>query len=37
MKQLRCGHVGLDDCVVDAATEEDVMKKLLNIYGNIMI
>ena len=30
MKQLTCGHVGLDcGCVVNAATEEDVMKKAI--------
>jgi hypothetical protein len=29
MKQLRCEPVGLDDCIVDAAIEEDVMKKAI--------
>jgi predicted small metal-binding protein len=29
MKQLRCEHVELDDCVVEAATEQDVMKKAI--------
>ncbi|MGB6592383.1 MAG: DUF1059 domain-containing protein [Candidatus Nitrosopolaris sp.] len=32
MKQLACGHVGLDcdcDCVIDAATEEDLMRKTI--------
>jgi hypothetical protein len=29
MKQLRCENVGLDDCIVDAAIEEDVMKKAI--------
>jgi predicted small metal-binding protein len=28
MKQIACGHVGLDcDCVMNGATEEDVMRK----------
>lgn len=30
MKQLACRHVGLDcECVLDASTEEDVMKKAI--------
>jgi predicted small metal-binding protein len=30
MKQLACGHVGLDcDCVIDAATKEDLMRKTI--------
>jgi predicted small metal-binding protein len=30
MKQLACGHVGLDcDCVINAATEEDLMRKTI--------
>jgi predicted small metal-binding protein len=30
MKQIACGHVGLDcDCVMSGATEEDVMKEAI--------
>jgi len=30
MKQIACGNVGLDcDCVMNGATEEDVMKEAI--------
>ncbi|MFY9794464.1 MAG: DUF1059 domain-containing protein [Candidatus Nitrosopolaris sp.] len=30
MKQLTCGHVGLGcDCVINAVTEEDLMRKTI--------
>jgi predicted small metal-binding protein len=30
MKQIACGYVGLDcDCVMNGATEEDVMRKAI--------